>query len=70
MLVDPWLVGDLTFGQQSWLYSGKKRHTKDVDWRAIASRCDFILITQVQRLAFIHPRVLLKKGQRTWDFIC
>lgn len=46
MLVDPWLVGELTFLQAAWIYSGEKVRTKDLDWRAVAARSDFMLITQ------------------------
>ncbi len=47
MLVDPWLVGELTFLQASWIYSGEKVRTKGLDWQAVAARSDFMLITQV-----------------------
>jgi hypothetical protein len=49
VLVDPWLVGDLTFAEQDWLYKGKKRalRTADVDLKAICSDTDVILLTQV-----------------------
>ena len=47
MLVDPWLVGDLTFAKQSWLYSGRKVRTRDVDAPAVARGSDVMLITQV-----------------------
>lgn len=46
VLVDPWLVGELTFGNQSWIYSGEKMRTRDVDWQAVARESDLILITQ------------------------
>lgn len=47
MLVDPWLVGDLTFAKQSWLYSGQKVRTRDVDAPAVARGSNVMLITQV-----------------------
>jgi hypothetical protein len=47
VLVDPWLVGDLTFAKQSWLYSGRKVRTRDVDAPAVARGSDVMLITQV-----------------------
>lgn len=47
MLVDPWLVGELTFLQASWIYSGEKVRTRGLDWQAVAARSDFMLITQV-----------------------
>lgn len=53
MLVDPWLVGDLQFFDQGWLYTGKKRNFGGssgikVDVQSIADDTDVILITQVQ----------------------
>ena len=45
ILVDPWLVGSLTFGGLSAIYEGKKRATKSVDIDALASETDFILLT-------------------------
>ena len=45
--MDPWLVGDLTFAKQSWLYSGRKVRTRDVDAPAVARGSDVMLITQV-----------------------
>jgi hypothetical protein len=44
ILVDPWLVDDLTFGGQTWLFRGKKRVKVDF---AEASACDLLLLTQV-----------------------
>lgn len=58
VLVDPWLVGDLTFAKQSWLYSGRKVRTRDVDAPAVARGSDVMLITQVPT-----ARV---QGQRAW----
>lgn len=49
VLVDPWLLGELAFLQASWIYSGAKIHTKNLDWRAVAERSDFMLITQASR---------------------
>lgn len=57
MLVDPWLVGELTFGNQSWIYSGEKMRTRDVDWQAVARESDFILITQVSAGGTAHMSV-------------
>ena len=45
MLVDPWLVGQLTFGGLSWVYAGNKKGPK-LDPQAIAAGVDFMLITQ------------------------
>jgi hypothetical protein len=49
ILVDPWLVGDLTFADQDWLYKGKKRTLRsvNVDIDQICADTDVILITQV-----------------------
>lgn len=53
MLVDPWLVGDLQFFEQGWLYTGKKRNFGGasgikVDLQSIAEDTDVILITQAR----------------------
>lgn len=47
MLVDPWLVGKLTFGGLDFIYSGSKRVTtpEKVDLDEIASTTDFVLLT-------------------------
>ena len=52
VLFDPWLVGDLQFFEQGWLYTGKKRGMGgssgvQVDLQSIADDTDVILITQV-----------------------
>ncbi len=64
MLVDPWLVGELTFLQAAWIYSGEKVRTKDLDWRAVAARSDFMLITQVglSALSWALPTVLCRRS--------
>jgi L-ascorbate metabolism protein UlaG (beta-lactamase superfamily) len=41
ILLDPWIVGDLIFGNQSWLFHG----TKTVD-RLLPENIDLILISQ------------------------
>ena len=41
ILVDPWLVGDLVFGQQTWLFKGE--HPQP---RAIPEGIDLILLSQ------------------------
>lgn len=41
ILLDPWLVGDLTFGNLSWLFRGKHPHP-----RPIPDRIDLILLSQ------------------------
>jgi hypothetical protein len=55
VLFDPWLVGDLQFFEQGWLYTGKKRSYGGssgikVDLQSIADDTDVILITQVRML--------------------
>lgn len=47
MLVDPWLVGNLTFGGLDFIYSGSKRVTtpEKVDLDEIAKTTDFVLLT-------------------------
>ena len=47
VLVDPWLVGQLTFGGLSWVYAGNKKGPK-LDTKAIAAGADFMLITQAR----------------------
>ncbi len=49
VLVDPWLVGQLTFGGLSWVYAGNKKGPK-LDCKAIAAGADFMLITQARNL--------------------
>jgi len=45
LLVDPWLVGDLTFaGLGDWFYGGKKKYS--LPPLEETSRCDLILLTQ------------------------
>lgn len=47
VLVDPWLVGDLAFFDQDWLYKGKKRVLgSGVDIAEIMSETDVVVITQ------------------------
>ncbi|MBE9223407.1 MBL fold metallo-hydrolase [Cyanobacterium stanieri LEGE 03274] len=41
ILLDPWLVGSLTFGNLDWLFEGKKRNPQP-----IPSNIDFILLSQ------------------------
>ena len=45
VLVDPWLVGQLTFGGLGWVYAGNKKGPA-LDPDAIAAGADFMLITQ------------------------
>ena len=41
ILVDPWLVGSLTFGNAAWLFKGEKTQA-----RSLPQDIDFILLTQ------------------------
>ncbi|GAB4538157.1 MAG: MBL fold metallo-hydrolase [Pleurocapsa sp.] len=41
ILLDPWLVGELTFGDQSWLFRGKKNNPQP-----IPENIDIILLSQ------------------------
>ena len=53
VLVDPWLEGDLTFGEQAWLYTGKKGRLADIalNLKDIEAQTDVILLSQVSRAA-------------------
>lgn len=53
VLVDPWLVGDLQFFEQGWLYTGKKRgfggaSGVKIDVAQVAQDSDVVLISQVR----------------------
>lgn len=47
ILVDPWLVDELTFAGQRWLYRGKKTHIPPTDPDEVAEGCDAIILSQV-----------------------
>ena len=49
ILVDPWLVDELTFAGQRWLYRGKKTHISPVDPDEVAKGCDAVILSQVKR---------------------
>jgi hypothetical protein len=58
VLVDPWLVGDLSFFEQGWLYTGKKRgfgrgSGVQIDVREVAGDTDVVLITQVRLVSCV-----------------
>lgn len=57
VLVDPWLIGDLTFLEQYWIYRGQKIKAQDLDVQAIANSSDIILITQALE-DHAHPPTL------------
>ena len=47
VLVDPWLVEDLTFGDLVWLYRGKKRSLRNrIDVEKVFSEADLVCLTQ------------------------
>lgn len=57
VLVDPWLIGDLTFLEQYWIYRGQKIKAGDLDVQAIAKSADIVLITQALE-DHAHPPTL------------
>ena len=63
MLVDPWLVGELTFGGLSFIYAGLKR-VPAVNPAAIAAAADFMLLTQACSSEICYsPRILVHELQ-------
>ncbi|KAK9795939.1 hypothetical protein WJX73_009032 [Symbiochloris irregularis] len=46
VLVDPWLVGELTFAGLNWAFEGKKGLQKPLDVNAIAKQADLLLLSQ------------------------
>lgn len=52
ILVDPWLIGPLVFGQQEWLFKGHK-----VEPQPIPENIDFILLSQGLE-DHAHPQTL------------
>lgn len=46
VLVDPWLVGKLTFADQNWLFEGSKGLQQELDVDAIAAKADLLIISQ------------------------
>lgn len=45
-MVDPWLVGELTFFGQDWAFVGRKGELPVVDVEAVAAKTDLIILTQ------------------------
>lgn len=50
--MDPWLVEELVFAGQNWLYRGKKTHIPPQDPAKVAEGVDAIILSQVQ-----HPHL-------------
>lgn len=51
MLIDPWFVGELTFGGADWMYAGRKRvigRDTRVDMQQVLAEADVVVITQVR----------------------
>ncbi len=51
MLIDPWFVGELTFGGQDWVYRGRKRvigQDARVNMEQVIAETDVMVITQVR----------------------
>jgi L-ascorbate metabolism protein UlaG (beta-lactamase superfamily) len=48
VLVDPWLVGKLSFGGLEFIYAGSKRvaHPDSIDVDALARGTDLLVLTQ------------------------
>lgn len=58
ILVDPWLVDELVFFNQTWLYRGRKGALPPVDVAQIGQETDVIIISQV--LVFFVPSLALQ----------
>ncbi|NJL83206.1 MAG: MBL fold metallo-hydrolase, partial [Chloroflexaceae bacterium] len=50
ILLDPWLVGSLTFGNMAWLFKGEKRTS-----RPLPEKIDLILLSQGLEDHAHHP---------------
>jgi hypothetical protein len=46
ILVDPWLVEELVFAGQSWLYRGKKTHIPPLNLNKVVEGVDAIILSQ------------------------
>ncbi|KAG2448894.1 hypothetical protein HYH02_006242 [Chlamydomonas schloesseri] len=49
VLIDPWFVGELTFGGADWMYAGRKRvigRDTRVDMQQVLAEADVVVITQ------------------------
>jgi len=69
--VDPWLVGDLQFFEQGWLYTGKKRgfgsrSGVNIDVQEVAADTDVILISQVMSNAVCQTPTRLHSCLQVW----
>ena len=47
ILVDPWLVEELVFAGQSWLYRGRKTHIAAPDLNKVVEGLDALILSQV-----------------------
>ena len=60
ILVDPWLVGDLTFYGQTWAFKGKKGKLPPLNTDEIAAKADLIVITQVYNAIIVSSHLPMK----------
>lgn len=68
ILVDPWLVEELVFAGQNWLYRGKKTHIPPQDPAKVAEGIDAIILSQVHPhwpLRVTHLSMCLPSGRLT-----
>ena len=57
ILVDPWLVGELTFYGTTWAYTGRKGELPPVDVDSVAAKADIIVLTQVGGRSVLEGQV-------------
>ena len=48
--MDPWLVEELTFAGQAWLYRGKKTHIPPLDLSKVVEGVDALILSQASSL--------------------
>ncbi len=48
--MDPWLVEELIFAGQAWLYRGKKTHIPPLDLNKIIEGVDALILSQASRI--------------------